>query len=292
MKTRTKIILWGGLFIYGLFLLLALTFYRLPADEILSAAIDRMTHGKILVSVEKRSSSLWRGHHLEGLTWTIYSGSSVIVEPMESLTMSPSLLRLFQGYVPINMKGVLAKGSFKLSAGISMIRGRNKGYVKLVASGIQLENLAVISSLAQREITGKLSGQADLYGVLNDFNSINGQGTIIVENGAVDIKADAFGLRTLPFQKITLPLTIKNGISDLKSGRIISPLFGGDLEGQIKLHQDFQDAPLQVKARIRPGPASHEGQAGKSPARRDRAFVIELQGTIGKPLISWTGDIP
>lgn len=292
MKISTKIILLIGLIVYGLVLFLALTFYRLPADKILSGTLDRMTHGKILLSVEKRSSSLWKGHLLEGLTWTIASGTSEVVESMESLTLSPNLLRLFQGYVPINMKGVIAKGSFEASVGISMLRGLRKGYASLEALGIELENLAVLNRLAQREIKGKLKGQAELYGNLNDLMRTNGQGIIVVEDGAVDIKADVFGLRTLPFTKLTLPLIVKDGVTDLKGGEIRGPVFGGEFEGQIKLHHDFQASPIQVKARITPGQSSHDGQAGKSPVRGARPIVIELRGTIGSPIISWTGALP
>jgi type II secretion system protein N len=290
MKTHTKIILWVGLFVYGLLLFLALTFYRLPADEILSGVLNRMTHGKILLSAEKRSSSLWKGHQLENLTWTIDSGGSVILEPMESLSLSLNVLRFFQGYAPINMKGVLARGSFKASVGISLLRGLNKGYARIEASGIQLEDLAVLNSLAQREIQGKLRGRFDFSGTLNDLRKITGQGIILVENGAVDVNADALGLQTLPFQSLTLPLSIKNGVADLRGGEIKSPLLGGDLEGQIKLHENLQASPLQVKARVRPGSPGQDGQATKSPGQAGRPIIIELQGTIGRPLISWPGD--
>jgi type II secretion system protein N len=292
MKTGAKITFSVGLFVYGLFLFSALTFYRLPADEILSAAINRATHGEILVTAEKSSSSLWKGHHLQNLKWTIDTGSSPVVEPMESLTLSPNLFRLFQGYLPINLRGVLAKGSFQGSAGISIFRGLNRSYASLEAHGIQLENLAVINSLAQREIKGKLRGKAHLYGTLKDPARINGRGTIIVEDGAMDMRADAFGLQTLPFEEITLPITVKNGIADLNGGEIKSPLFGGDLEGQVRLHQDFLASQLHLTARIRPGPSTQDGRTAGAPGRGSRVFVIELKGTIGKPLISWSGDIP
>jgi type II secretion system protein N len=292
MKTRTKIMFGAGLLFYGLILFVALTFYRLPVEEILSGAINRMTHGKVFLTAEKRSFSLWKGHRLERLTWTIYAGNSVVTEPMESLTLSPNLFRLFQGYVPVNMKGVLPEGSFKLSVGVSPLRGMSKGYATIETEGIQLETLSILKSLAQREIRGKLMGRFDFYGDLNDLARADGQGTVTIEDGALDVKADALGLHTLPFQRLVIPLTFKNGVADLRDGEIRSPLMTGDLEGQISLHQDLEASPLQLKARIRPGPPPPEGQAVRSPVRGRRPLVIELQGTLGSPLISWTGDLP
>ena len=43
MKTRHKIFLWLGFIVYGLALFAVLTFYRLPADKILSKAVETAT---------------------------------------------------------------------------------------------------------------------------------------------------------------------------------------------------------------------------------------------------------
>jgi len=289
MKTSTRIILWVGIIVYGLALFFALTFYRLPADKILSRTVERVTDGKMLLSVGKTSSSLWKGHHLEDITWTLQSGDFVVVERMSSLILSPSFLRILQGYVPVRLKGALAKGTFQMSAGISIFRGLNKGYANIEAAGIQLGELRALSLFAQRQIKGKLGVQADLHGALNDLRKINGQGTFVVEDGAVDIKADGFGMKTLTFAKLTFPLFLENGAADLKGGEITGPLFAGDFEGQIRLHQDLKASPLQVKARIRPGPSFQDEQAGNLPVQGDRPMVIHLQGTLAKPVISWTG---
>lgn len=291
MKTSTKIILCVGLILYGFFLFAAMTFYRLPADEILNGALDKMTHGKITLSAEKSSSSLWKGHYLEDLTWTIDSHGSLVVERMKSLTLSPNFLRLFQGYAAINMKGELAKGRFIGNAGFSLLRGLKKTCAVLEASGIELENLAFLRPVAQRDITGKLKGRVEVNGDLNDFRKINGQGTITVENGALGIKAGGFGFKTIPFAKVFFPFKVKSGLTDLKGSKISGPLFEGDIEGQIKIQNDFRTSPIEMQARIVPASSSHGGQAGKSPTRGG-PIVIELHGTIGNPLISWTGVFP
>ena len=160
-ENANQVILWLGLIVYGLGLFAALTFYRLPADRILSRAVEGMSDGKILVSVEKISSSIWKGHHLENLTWTIQSEDFVAVEPMAHLTLSPGFLRLLQGYVPLCLKGALAGGSFEISMGISMLRGLNKGYANIEAAGIRLEDLKGLRLFAQREIKGKVTGGSD-----------------------------------------------------------------------------------------------------------------------------------
>jgi type II secretion system protein N len=289
MKTSTRIILWVGIIVYGLALFFALTFYRLPAERILTETVERVSDGKMLLSVGKASSSVWKGHHLEDLTWTLHSGDSVVVERMSSLILSTSFLRILQGYVPVRLKGALAKGSFQISAGISMFRGLNKGFANIEAAGIELGELGALSLFAQRQIKGKLRGQADLHGSLKDLRKIHGQGTFFVEDGAVELKAEGFGIKTLSFAKLTLPLFVKDAVADLKGGEIAGPLFAGDFEGQIRLQQNLQASPVQVKARIRPAPSFQDKQAGKLPPGGDRPMVIQLQGTLARPVISWTG---
>ena len=292
MKTSSRIILWVGLVVYGLALFSALTFYRLPADKILSGIVERMTGGDVIVSAGKLSSAPWKGHRLEDLTWTIRSGDSVLVERMEHLTLSPNFLRLFQGYVPFALKGAMAKGTFQVSAGISMIPGLHNGYAKIRLTGIHLGDVEALSVLAQRKIKGRLTAQADLNGTFKDLTKLNGRGAFMVEDGAVDILGDGLGIRNFPFARITLPFSVGNGVLDLKGGEIVGPLFGGNLEGQIRLHHDLQASPLQIKAAIIPGGFPSDGQTRETALRGAGPIVIELQGTIGTPLISWSGASP
>ena len=289
MKTRTRVILWLGLIVYALGLFAALTFYRLPADRILSKAVERMSDERIRISVGNMSSSIWKGHRLENLTWTIQSEDFVVVEPMAHLTLSPAYLKLLQGYIPLCLKGALAGGSVEISMGISMLRGLNKGYANIKAEGIRLENLEALRLLAQREIKGKVTGRASLSGSLHDPSKISGQGTFTVQDGALDMKTEVFGIKTLPFAKATLPFSIRDGAAEINQGEIAGPLFEGNFEGRIRLHPDLQASTLQVVATIRPGLSLQEGRAGSLPALGARPIVIQLQGTVAAPVISWTG---
>ena len=248
-----------------------------------------MSDGKIIISVGKMSSSIWKGHRLENLTWTIQSEDFVVVEPMAHLTLSPGFLRLLQGYAPLCLKGALAGGSFEISMGISMLRGLNKGYANIEAAGIRLEDLEALRHLAQREIKGKVTGRAGFSGSFHDPSKIRGQGTLLVQDGALDMKTEVFGIKTLPFAKATLPFSVRNGAADINRGEIEGPLFEGDFEGRIRLHPDLQASALQVVATIRPGRSLQEGQAGTLPALGARPIVIQLQGTLAEPVISWTG---
>lgn len=289
MNRGTKIILWVGFIAYGLALFSALTFYRLPADRVLSRLADRMTHGKILLSTGKTSSSLWKGHHLEDLKWTIQAGGSVVTEHMESLIFSPDLLGLLKGYVPVKVKGTLGGGSFQGSAGASMVRWLNRGYANFEAKEIGLEDLAVLKLIAHRAIHGKMKGKVELHGALTDLKGISGQGTMVITDGAVDVRADGYGIDSLPFARLNLPFSVEKGVADLKGGDIVGPLFRGDLEGQIGLHQDLGASLLQVTARIRPAKTSQGKEAKGYQALGDSSVVLRLHGTVAKPVISWTG---
>jgi len=281
--------LYVGFIVYGLALFSVLTFYRLPADKILSGTVESMTDGRVLVSSGKLSSTLWRGHHLEDLTGTIQSGNSVVVARMDYLTLSPNFLGLFQGYLPVNLKGKMAKGTFQMSAGISMVRGLDNGYASLEVVGIHLGDVEALSMLAQRQIKGKLTGRADLHGPLKELRKLKGRASILIEDGTVEARMDAFGFRAIPFLKLSLPLFVQDGVASLKEGRLTGPLFSGELEGRIRLLQDLELSPLQIRAAIRPGPSLAGEKGGNLPLSGDKPLVIRLEGTIGKPLFTFAG---
>ena len=290
MKTRHKIFLWLGFIVYGLALFAVLTFYRLPADKILSKAVETATGGKVFVSAEKVSSSLWKGYLFENLTWTVQSGSGFVSDRMESLTLSPRYLGLLQGYLPVEMEGAVAKGTFQVQAGVSVIRGLSKGYARFKALGINLGDLATLNQIAQREIKGKLTALVDFHGPLNELKTLNGQASILVEDGSVDTRLDAFGLRTIPFEKLSLPLTVRNGVVGIKDGQLTGPVLTGVLEGQIRLLQNLQISPIQITASMRPGPSLTGEKGSNLPAKGDKPFIIQLDGTIGKPLFTLAGE--
>ena len=289
MKKRHKIILWLGFIVYGLVLFALLTFYRLPAEKILTKAVESATGGKVFVSSKKVSASLWNGYRFEDLTWTVQSGSGVVSDRMESLTLSPGYLGLLRGYLPVEIEGAVAKGTFQVSAGVSVIRGLGKGYARFKALGINLGDLATVNQTAQREIKGKLTAIADFYGPLDELRKLNGQGSILIEDGSVDTRVDAFGLRTIPFETLSLPLTVRNGVAGIKDGRLVGPVFTGSLEGQIRLLQNLQASPIQITASMRPGPSLKGGGGGNLPLPGNTPVIIRLEGTIGKPLFTLAG---
>jgi type II secretion system protein N len=288
MRTDRRIVSWLVFIVYGFVLFAVLTYSRLPADKILSKVIETVTQGKVQVTAEKMSSSLLSGYRLENLTWIIQSERGVVSAKMECLTLSPRFLGLLSGYLPMEMKGVVAKGTFQLDAGVSMIHGLKEGYAKLKALGIHLGDLAIMNPILQREISGKLTGEAEFYGPLNEPRKLVGHATILVEDGAVDTRMDAFGLKTIPFQRFSLPVTVRNGVASLKKGQLTGPLLAGEFEGQIELLQNIQVSPLQVTATMRPGP-SLTSRKGSGFTMEDKPFVIRLGGTIGKPFFNLAG---
>ncbi len=292
MKRSNRIILWVGFFLYGLALFSLFTFYRLPADKILERVVETVTRGQVFVSAQRMSASLWEGYRLEGLTWTIESGNTSISDRMKALSLSPNLLELFLGYLSIDAEGVLAGGAVHVGAGLSLIHGVDKGYASLKAEGIRIEDLATLNLLMQRQVKGKLRGEADVIGPLNDLRKVSGKGVIFVEDGSLETRLDFLGLKTIPFKKLSLPLTIRNGVATLKGSQIVGPLLTGDLHGWIKLQPDFRASPLQMTATIRRGPSFADGQTGAVLIAKDRPLVVQLQGTLSKPLFSLAGGSP
>jgi type II secretion system protein N len=292
MKGQSKILLWAGFFLYGLAVFSLLTFYRLPADEILAKVVEAVSHGQVSVSEQRMSASLWEGYRLEDLTWTIEAGDTLLTERMKSLSLSPSLLKVFLGYFSVDAKGDLAGGSIQLSAGLPFVHRAGNGYASLKTDGIRIEELAAANLLMQRQIKGKLRGEADIVGPLNDLRKLSGKGAVFVEEGSVETRLDFLGLKTIPFAKLALPFTLRNGVASVKDGQIAGPLLTGDLEGWIRLQSDFRVSPIEVTATIRPGPSFDNEQTGVAVMAKNRPWVVHLRGTLSKPLFSLAGGSP
>ena len=226
---------------------------------------------------------------MENLIWAMQSATGVVSAKMDSLTLSPRFLGLLKGYLSMEFDGILFKGSFHLDTGVSMIRGLSEGYARLKALGISLDDLAIMNQIFQREIRGKLTGLAEFYGPLNEPKKITGQTTILIEDGAVDTRLEALGLKTIPFERLSLPLTVRNGVAGIKDGQLAGPVLTGVLEGQIRLLQNLQVSPIQITASMRPGPSLTGEKGSNLPATGDKPFFIRLDGTIGKPLFSLGG---
>jgi len=286
MKTSHKIILFLGFIVYGLVLFTILSFYRLPADKVLSKAVETATKGKVSVTAEKASASLWKGYRFENVIWTVQSESAIVSDRMETLSLSPGFLGLLHFYLPFEMEGSIAKGIFQLKAGISIFRGLGKGYGDIRAFGIDLADLALVNQIAQREIKGRLTGTAEFHGPLNQPSKVNGEASILVEDGALDTRMGALGFGSIPFEELSLLLSVRNGVASIRGGQLVGPVFTGELEGQIRLLQNLEVSPIQITATMRPG-SSSAGKRGGGVS--DKPFVIQFGGTVGKPTFTLAG---
>ena len=101
MKLDRKKIFWAGLAVYAAILFLLLTFYRLPADQLIAATTAHATQGRLNIEAQKITPILPVGYRLEDVSCIVQIGEISARDRLKTLTLRPGFLRLLAGYLPV-----------------------------------------------------------------------------------------------------------------------------------------------------------------------------------------------
>jgi len=290
-RLTQNILYLAGLAVYSIILFLIMTFYRLPADKVIGATLDNLTHGRLLLEVRKIAPTLLGGYKIEGISYGILLRDTIAKDSLKSLTIRPDYQRLLIGYLPVKIEGIMPRGEFYGKTGISIRNGLKNTYFNIKLNDMFLEDLKVIRASSDRDIRGKLNGELKINGNLTDPSSIDGDGHFFVEKGSTGTSLNLPGMESVPFNNIKLAFSIANGVMSIKTGEMEGPMFSGALSGEIRLKKKFGRSLLNLTARMRPGPLLEKNQLlgqflekireGKGPV------IIKIEGTLDRPSISW-----
>lgn len=289
LPVRTLTITVSALYAVILFLLLAL--YRVPADRLISAALERVSGGRVLLQSETVIPGLIARYTLKGVHAAFISGDTAATGSLDSLTLGPDFGRFLAGYLPVRFEGTLPRGTLRGKTGLSMWNGTGRGYIRMAASGVYLEDLPLLRSLSGRGVTGMLTGEIDLKGPLSDFAGMNGEGRFRAENGSIDTRIDLPGMKTVPFNAVDVAFTIKDRVMNFSHGNLEGPMFSGDVSGQIQLQKRLSESRLMLTFKIKPGPLIEKnpmaGQILEKLGKGDRPLLIRVKGTLKSPIMAW-----
>jgi type II secretion system protein N len=289
MKLDRKNILWAGLTVYALILFFLLTFYRLPADQLIAATTAQVTQGQLNIEAQKVAPIFPMGYRLEEVSCIVQLGETSARDRLKSLTLRPGFLRLLVGYLPVGFQCALERGQLAGQAGASLFRGPRKGYLTIDASEVYLEDLNILQSLSRRALKGRVKAGIAIEGDMTDPSQLTGEGRVLWEQGSIGTKLSVPGLEAVPFDALTLAFTAMDGKVTLKDSAMKGPMFSGSLTGEIKLAKKIDRSQIMIEARLTPGPLLRNNEmAGQLLSKsRKGPLVITVKGTLERPSISW-----
>jgi type II secretion system protein N len=275
---------------YAVVLFTAMTLYRLPAQKLIQEGLLQLTDGQVAITAERISPSFPLGYRLENVEYSTVLGGEFSKDRVKLLRIFPEYSNLVMGYFPVVIKGDMPRGSFELRTGVSMRRGSKDSYVSLRTSEAYLEDFNVLRLFSGRGLKGKIRAEVSLRGNIQDLK-INGDGHLLVEEGALESHLDQLGINDIPFKKMNIPFSVREGLISVRESEMAGPLFSGTFSGEIKLTKPLARTLLKLTARMKPGP----GLAGSEQAGRFMAalgaggepLVIKLGGTLQQPFVSW-----
>ena len=266
-----------------------MTFYRLPADKLISYAMEDYTGGRLLFKTEEMSPRFPGGYEMKAVSYGILLGNVLLTDRFDSLTINLDYKRLMLGYLPITFNGLISSGGFNGKAGVSLRNRLDNSYFSVKASDIHLKDIHIISSFSNRNLKGRFRGKINIEGNFNDPTKINGNGHFFVENGSIDTRIDLPGLNSVPFKSIELDFSIEGGIMTLKKGEMNGPLFSGNYSGEIKLKKKISRSRIKINGTMKPGPMLENNQFAKqflSKIRKgNNPINIKILGTLERPSI-------
>jgi type II secretion system protein N len=277
---------------YAVVLFTVVTLYRLPAEEIIQEALLRLTDGQVAITAKRISPSFPLGYRLEDVEYRTVLAGEFSKDRVKLLYISPEYLDLLRGYFPVVIKGDMARGTFELRAGVSMWSGSEDSYISLKTSEAYLEDFNVLRLLSGRSLKGRIKADVNLTGNMQDLK-INGDGHILLQDGALESRLDQLGVNDIPFKSWDMFFSVRDGVVSVKKSEMVGPVLSGTFFGQMKLTKPISRTPLEFTARLKPGPdLATNKPAGKLMAALTAGkefLVIKLGGTLQRPFVLW-GD--
>jgi type II secretion system protein N len=275
---------------YAVVLFIAMTLYRLPAEKLIQRGLRQATKGQVTMTVGSISPSFPLGYTLKNIEYRTVLGGEFVKDTIKLLFIYPEYSNLMMGYFPLVIKGVLPRGRFEIRTGVSMWKGSEDSYVSLKTSEAYLEDFNFLRLLSGRGLRGKIRAEVNLRGNVQNLK-INGEGNIVLEEGALESRLDQLGVNEIRFKTLKVFFSMRDGLLTFKEGQMVGPLFSGTFSGEMKLRKPLGTTLLRLTARMKAGPAllgnERAGRLMAALGGGSKVLAIKLGGTLQQPFLSW-----
>lgn len=169
---------------------------------------------------------------------------------MEQIKITPGLLSLFRSKIIFCFKGsaytgiLEGKGEFTKNGSEVMIDGK--------LSDIRIKKISAIKDFIGRNISGVLDGNFTYRNQKESGDNLKAE--LIISNGQLELLTPLFQLESLPFNKITAELAMKNMNLQIKKCIIHGDQMDGSISGSVTLKNPPGQSYLKLSGTIKPHP--------------------------------------
>lgn len=286
---KKKIFLGIILVCYGIGLFLVLTLIRVPLTSVVIYTVNSALNGRATFSADHVELGFPDRLRFEGGVIEVPRGSSTIREEVTKAVLQPEYRSLLQGYLPARFSGELSAGRVEGRFGVSRKEGVQDAYLVLHTEGVELSRLETVSSAFGRKVKGILNSELEFQGNLENAMQVQGQGQITISNGAIETRVGFPGLETIPFKRVEVAFSMKDGLVKLDSANMQGSFFTGSLSGTVALRQKLSLSRVSIRGTLSPGREIRQnpflGRLLGRALQGESTIPIQVKGTLERPSI-------
>lgn len=284
---KKKIVLGIILGCYGIGLFIVLTLVRVPWTGVVVHTANRALNGSAFFSAEHVDLRFPDRLRIQGGVLEVPRGASMLRQDVTEAVLRPDYRNLIRGYLPARFSGDLAAGRVEGRFGMSRRIGMRDAYLFLRAEKLGLARLDVMASTLGRKVEGTLNGELRFQGNLENVLQVQGQGHITVADGSVETRVGFPGLETVPFDRVEVVFSVKDGRVQLDQADMKGPVFSGSLSGTVALRERVSRSRLSVRGTLTPGREIRQNPFLERLLGRalegKRTLPIQVGGTLERP---------
>ncbi|MCI5121949.1 MAG: type II secretion system protein GspN, partial [Candidatus Electrothrix sp. AUS4] len=250
-----KLLKFSGYLIYTVVVVLALLWYKFPADAVktrIEQDLNRTTPDLQWV-VEKFTLLPPLRVQLQNIQVT-GRGEQKKIFSLHDLTLRPDLMTWKKtGKVTAQYIAHLLKGT--VSGRLALTKNRKALQYNGVIQDLTIDNneLPLLQEEYQRDVHGTLSGQFSGKRNLTDITHTM-QGKFVFTRGSIGLQQAVLGMDQIDFDRLETQLNMNTGTVVLSQGKVTSPLFAAEFKGNLRMAVPCSHSDIRVTGSFQPGP--------------------------------------
>lgn len=278
-----------GYFLWALVLAIVLVVWRFPYES-LQRRLESFATASSGFKFDLTDMSLTIPPGLKFAKCTVRSmdpGSKSLFEATRVYTRF-KLLPLLKGNLVFTLSSQAYGGSLTGDFRLAPIHDFQNYQIKLRAQTVQLENHSDISMLMGRQLSGEISGEIELEGVVGDLVNSTGGGNFRLVNGSCPINSPFLKAKTVEELEVSATIALSGGSLKISDCQFKGSGLEGTLAGEVRLQPRLSGSVLnlagrgQVVAELINIPADKR-RVAEAFLNRGRPLPFKVRGTVAEP---------
>jgi len=277
MDKKNGYSLWAkvGFVVYGFLCVLLFSYMLFPYYALkpkFEDALSRVSGLDITVSTIRPALPLG---------WTMGGVKVAGNTALDSLTLKPRVLPLVTGNIALAIKMKDGGGNLNGSLGTSFFKIGNSFDLQMEMKNFDISILKYFSKKLD-EISGKISGDVDLFYSRKRPDRSDGDINITVDNGQIPLSIPNFPIAAIPFSKFELKAKMDKGLLKVIKAELAGNDVSGSMKGDIKLAEklDASDMKFEILLKLSQAYSAFMGSQGGPNVR------VVIGGSLGSPRTS------